>query len=75
MSVGCLFQMMCTAPAHLLQAYPPYSYDCPIDSGGPVSYGNLVVWIEDNSANNQLILTLRGARRLTQHTFLPLARR
>lgn len=53
---------------------PLYNYDCPTQNGGPVSYSNLVVWIEDNSANNQLILTLRGARRLTQQTFLPLAR-
>lgn len=53
---------------------PPYNYECPTNNGGPVSYDNLVVWIE-SSGPPEYDLILRGARRLTQQTFLPLARR
>ena len=52
---------------------PPYNYDCPTNNGGPVSYGNLVVWIE-STGPPEYDLILRGARRLTQQTFLPLTR-
>ncbi len=53
---------------------PPYNYERPTNNGGPVSYDNLVVWIE-SSGPPEYDLILRGARRLTQQTFLPLARR